>query len=255
MACTLNLLDLPVELLRLILQPILTTSDPICLCPCSSSPINPLPVFLIHPALYAIALPLFYGDNTFLIDASNAGSHNRHLRSLFEDPERVVSAGGPVLLNRDILRRMARLEFRIQQLRAWLDDAFVPILQDMIINGSLEHLTLWIRCRLKCIPLPIRLLPHHKRPDETAFFARPPLNGLIRTLADPYLRTARLQVDVGHPPVWCRFHAGPPCAGTTGDESPGVVEFDWRALLPLVDPGRRGIAVAWAEDPALMRPQ
>lgn len=255
MAANFNLLDLPVDLLDLVLKYLLTSPDPICLCPCSSSLVNPLPVFLTHSALYSIALPLFYRQNTFVIDTT--GLHNRHIKHLFENAASTVPARCPVLLNRDTLRRMARLEFRISQLRAWLSIEFVPILQDMIINGSLEHLTLRIHCPLKCQGVLHRKLPHHKRPDESALFTRPPLNGLIRTLADPYLRTARLQVDTDHPKAWCRFHSGPQCTGAEGNNKPGlspdVVEFDWRALLALVDPERRDIAVAWAEDPALMR--
>ena len=45
-----------------------------------------------------------------------------------------------------------------------------------------------------------------------------------------------------------------PRAGGGAVERDGVVEIDWREVMRVVDPERRAVAVAWAEDPDVMRP-
>ncbi|KAJ3520600.1 hypothetical protein NM208_g13646 [Fusarium decemcellulare] len=92
-------------------------------------------------------------------------------------------------------------------------------------------------------------------------FSRPPLEGLLRVLADPYLLSARLWVDARHARTWCRFHAGGCSAGTAVEGWTGsgtrerereregeVVEIDWREVLRVVDPERKDIAVAVATE-------
>lgn len=292
---SLNLLDLPVDILSLILVRLLESSEPIQLCPCSSRPpdIDPLPVLLAHPSLHAVAAPLLFSVNEFVLDAT--GPHARHVRRRLEgDGEAAAAAndagvGGVagwgsmdrapacLLTTRDARRRMTNLQVRFERLRAWVHDGLVPVLTDMVFAGSLEHLTIWVRTpegekRAGTGTGPLlrrRRAVDDPEEDELAMFARPPLEGLIRVLADPYLRTARLWVDGRrHLPGWCRFHAagrGVECgrlyragreeegedrregeAEVAGleDEADDVVEVDWREVLRVVDPERRDVAVA-----------
>ncbi|KAF7541980.1 hypothetical protein G7Z17_g11843 [Cylindrodendrum hubeiense] len=228
----LNLLDLPVDIISLILQPLLTSPTPIQLCPCSASPINPLPVLLAHPALHAIAAPLLFTANEFVLDAT--GPHAQHVRRRLmaaaaaeEDGDaRTDPDWGPassLLTTRDARLRVANLQVRFDRLRGWLHDRLVPMLADMVVQGALEHLTVWVRSPPERQQMEARQQTrggsessgHGGRGADAvddsrlALFARPPLEGLLRVLADPYLRTARLWVDERrHMRAWCRFHAG-----------------------------------------------
>ncbi|CAM1504097.1 Fc.00g016880.m01.CDS01 [Cosmosporella sp. VM-42] len=270
MSGDLNFLDLPVDILNLILLPILTNPTPIPLCPCSSSPLNPLPVLLIHPALYAIAVSVFYRANTFVLDST--GPHAQHIRRLLlwipGRPVAIPLARGTLLRTKDALRRIARLEVKIDRLRGWLEGIVVPKVQDMVVKGDLEHLSMSVRSP---VPRPTTTNIRRTREDDMRMFTQPPLEGLLRVLADPYLRTARLWVDVRHVSAWCRFHTGQPCALASTGSGDGIgagvdggvrsdagghgkaMEIDWREILRVVDPERKDVAVAWAEDPATMR--
>ncbi|KAH6900008.1 hypothetical protein B0T10DRAFT_469387 [Thelonectria olida] len=291
----LNLLDLPVDILNLILFTLLKSSEPILLCPCSSCPddIDPLPVLLSHPSLHAIAAPLLFSVNQFVLDAT--GPHARHIRrrleadqeasefTPWEDGGAVDRAPASLLTTRDARRRMANLQVRFERLRAWVHDGFVPLLTDMVFKGSLEHLTIWVRTPEGEKGQQQRQAPRRTgdgtpnlEDDELAMFVRPPLEGLLRVLADPYLLTARLWVDRRrHLLGWCRFHpagrgmvcgtlrrarigAGaewedeyqeePPAAAIGKHEEaepdPEMVEVDWREVLKVVDPGRKDVMVA-----------
>ena len=140
----------------------------------------------------------------------------------------------------------------------------------MVVQGNLEHFLLRVSYREKGAAWVKHM--QQRQDKDMEMFKRPPLEGLLRVLADPYLRTAELWVDVNHIPVWCRFHAGQPCgrahvhppiSGAPPDNpptrSPGVdsrdcaVEIDWRELRRVVDPERRDVAVAWTEDLRTMR--
>ncbi|WKT39590.1 hypothetical protein QSH57_001409 [Fusarium oxysporum f. sp. vasinfectum] len=109
---SLNLLDLPVDILSIILKPLVTSLTPICLCPCTRSPVNPLPILLSHPALHTIATPLLYAGNGFLLDAS--GPHAQHIRRELQSAPHGADDRLPgratLLTTRDALRRIARLE-------------------------------------------------------------------------------------------------------------------------------------------------
>ncbi|KAK7397911.1 hypothetical protein QQX98_012714 [Neonectria punicea] len=287
----LNLLDLPIDILSLILGPLVTSPTPIQLCPCSTSPINPLPVLLAHPALQAIAVPLLYTANRFVLDAT--GSHAQHVRRHLAADGAAAASASSLLATRDARRRVANLQVRFDRLRGWVHAGLVPMLTDMVVQGALEHLTVWVRSppegqRREQVRRRSRMPGGGggggaAEDNDLAMFARPPLEGLLHVLADPYLRTARLWVDrLGHVRAWCRFHAGArglECgsgagSGTEAGGGPsgerdgqlglrlgsgeaegtgtgpgmgpgvGMVEIDWRLVLQVVDPERKDVTVA-----------
>ncbi|KAF4965676.1 hypothetical protein FSARC_6542 [Fusarium sarcochroum] len=242
---SLNILDLPVDILSLILKPLVTCSTPIQLCPCTASPIDPLPILLSHPSLHTIATPLLYAGNEFLLDAT--GSHAQHIRRELQSAppgaDERLPGRATLLTTPDALRRIARMEVRIDRLRGWLGTDIVPLLTELAVQGRMDYLTVWVRTPAE----PKK--PMHFRPvkpgKDLDMFARPPLEGLLRVLADPYLLSARLLVDARHARTWCRFHAG----GCGAEESgaPERVEIDWREILRVVDPERKEIAVVGME--------
>ncbi|KAF3063314.1 hypothetical protein CFAM422_009919 [Trichoderma lentiforme] len=278
---SLHLFDLPVDILSLILKQLLTApnggSIPLCPCTASSLSINPVPIFLIHPSIYAIAHPIFYGPaNTFLLDLTgNHASHVRHFiddaaEDLPDDVERsskqqaqsqllLRQTGGRfLLLSQDARRRVRKLEMRIDRLRGWLWEDLGPFLQDMAVRGELGDLTLVVEDGTGTKERPhsaSRLLLRQKK----RVFDRPPLEGLVRLLADPGIREARLRVKGRHERAWCEFHQGKQCssfsflrrrneeadddAAKKQDEE--VIEIDWRAILKVIDPEGRRRAVAW----------
>ncbi|KAF4463848.1 hypothetical protein FALBO_9325 [Fusarium albosuccineum] len=262
-ANNLNILDLPVDVLSLILQPLVTSPSPIQLCPCIASPIDPLPVLLSHPALHTIATPLLYAGNEFVLDAT--GPHAQHVRrELLVTPgtDERLPGRATLLTTPDALRRIARLQVRIDRLRGWVGAGVVPLLAELAVKGRLEHLTVWVRTPGE---RKVQVQPARSKRDgegtDLDMFSRPPLEGLLRVLADPYLLSARLWVDARHARTWCRFHAGGCSAGTAGEGWTGsgtrerereregeVVEIDWREVLRVVDPERKDIAVAVATE-------
>ncbi|KAG6046307.1 hypothetical protein E4U17_007947 [Claviceps sp. LM77 group G4] len=107
----LKLLDLPVDVIELILRPLLVQEDAITLCPCGSlerrenlrvgrpppggllaeaihQPLarfffEPLPILLTHSAIYDIASRLFYQDNMFVLNLR--GVHGAHVWNCLYD--------------------------------------------------------------------------------------------------------------------------------------------------------------------------
>ena len=273
MAYRLNLLELPVDILSLILTPLLVSSTPISLCPCTKSPIDPTEIFLIHPALYAVAAPLFYKVNSFALDVTVW--HAQHVRRLWQSGSKLPMprAREPLLLTTESLKRVARLELRIDRVRGWLHHVVVPMIQDMVVQGSLEHFNLRISYYCERTQTWVKRLEQKHDEDVMAMLTRPPLDGLLRILADPYLRTAELWIYTHQNPARCPFHPDQSCRraraetaettgnGETGDRTSrgrdrdGAVEIDWRELRRVVDPEQRDVAVAWADDPRVMRHQ
>ncbi|KAL7812924.1 hypothetical protein V8C44DRAFT_328430 [Trichoderma aethiopicum] len=305
----LHLFDLPIDILSLILSNLLTAPNntPIPLCPCTTTtpkPINPLPIFLIHPSLYAIAHPLFYGpSNTFLLDLT--GNHASHVRHFIDDnnaaddlhddnntssitlnrehpllpllhhhTEAAGAGGGAsrfLLLSQESRRKVRKLEMRIDRLRGWLWDDLGPFLQDMAVRGSLADMTLLVDESSKNSSSKDSSRAQSSSRaflrDKRRVFERPPLEGLVRLLADPGIRQARLRVRGRHQRAWCEFHAGRECGSlslfrqrrvvgggegggeggalTKEEEDEEVVDVDWRAILSRIDPEGRRRAVAW----------
>ncbi|KAF5024168.1 hypothetical protein F66182_3757 [Fusarium sp. NRRL 66182] len=245
---SLNILDLPVDILSLVLKPLVTSPAPIQLCPCTASPINPLPILLSHPALHTIATPLLYAGNQFVLDAT--GPHAQHIRRELQNAppgaDERLPGRATLLTTPDALRRVARMEVRIDRLRGWLGTDIVPLLTELALQGRMDHLSVWVRTPVES-KTPMHFRPAKPRPTtDLDMFARPPLEGLLRLLADPYLLSARLWVDARHAKTWCRFHDGA-CAEGGGPRAPERVEVDWREILRVVDPERKEIAVIGAE--------
>lgn len=237
----LTILDLPIDILTLILHPLLTTPHPIFLCPCSAPPglDDPLlTILLIHPALHAIAAPLFHAANIFILDIT--GEHHAHIRRLLTTTDFFPPA---LLRCESALRRVHRLTVRLSRLRGWVDASLVPVLQNMVVNGALIHLDLILTA---AVPTIDRLL----------------VSGLLGLLADPYLSSSRLRVGRSHAEEWCAFHEGQDCAVTglerregrnEAEDKGGLVDIDWRGMVKAVDPEGRELAVAWVEDWATRR--
>ncbi|KFA49288.1 hypothetical protein S40293_07860 [Stachybotrys chartarum IBT 40293] len=272
----LNLLDLPVDILSLILQPLLTFAAPIDLCPCASaspfspaSGTNPLPILLSHPAIYAIARPLLYSPlNTFSLNTCRP--HSAHLQRILADPPGALLAASevspPLVFNQPALRSIAVLTLRFDRLREWMLEHILPLAADMAVRGSLLHLRVVIQ------------MPSKQFTTSTAHVSAAGLScrPLLALLADPYLRTSQLAVDCAHAAEWCRFHdESEPCSrtlrdyqllqeqnqqeqrahaaeqrrqGRVGDDDPLVVRIDWRRIVREMDPEGRELVPAWAED-------
>lgn len=240
----LHLLDLPVDLLYLMLRPLLVSRERIQLCPCAGPPVDvrPLAVLLTHPTVHAVACPLLYEANVFALDVR--GEHGPHVRRCLgdaaaagaaepgtddEEPGAGLHRGpSPLLLQRSALRRMSTVELRVGRLRAWVDWHVVPLLSDMALGGALAALDVYVSA------------PGDQHAPPTAdVLARPPLPGLLRVLGDPYLRRARL--------LWV--------SGGGADEDPeeAAAEVDWREMLREADPEGRHRVVGFGQDVRAVR--
>ncbi|KAI9171781.1 hypothetical protein HJFPF1_01272 [Paramyrothecium foliicola] len=266
-----NLLDLPIDILALILRPllILPEGQPVLLCPCAHPPpirASLLTVLLIHPAIHAIACPLFYEGNSFVLDLT--GPHTNHVRHVVHHPskdgglpsERDAGARLPLLASPGALRRIASLEMRIDKFRGWILTDAVPLLEDMVVRGGLASLCVTVRAAVNRTRNSIngRVGESLTPPSDYVLSARP----LLALLADPYLRASRLRVDAAHGSAWCRFHPGRGCGRTAADPSeqamstaagngmkqgPRLVEIDWSLIVREMDPEGRELVPAWSE--------
>ncbi|UNI23567.1 hypothetical protein JDV02_009380 [Purpureocillium takamizusanense] len=260
MGLHLHLLDLPVDILSMILAPLLVSDHPIKLCNCAEAlprDINPLPVMLAHPAFYAIASPLFYEGNEFELDTR--GDHGPHVRrclqgaadaamkqepflltqddddgpSLNASVRRRSPVASSVLVERAALRKVKRLHVYVEKLRQWIDALLVPLLSDMVLAGNLVALT-----------LVVRTASGRNVATRRDVFARRPLASLVRLLADPYLRERRLWVSAAH--------GLDPLDGAQGQSTRfgdyECVSVDWRAALRLADPEGRARIIGLGGD-------
>lgn len=279
----LHLLDLPIDILTLIITPLVTTQTTITLCPCAlhtaaaNLPSGICSLLLIHPSLHAIACPILYSSNEFELDLT--GKHGNIVRRSLEDAtstatsklERILGMDDDsesryaALKRRDMRllqlfsepearRRLRSLRVQLDRLRGWIDASIVPVLADMVLQGNLTDLSI-------CI---YDSEAGGRRGSDTAdvpMLRRPPLVGLLRLLADPYLRSAKLLVSPVHGRVWCQFHEATGTCETASapiDKSAasycshgGLVQIDWRAIVRRVlDPAGTELAVGWTKDAA-----
>ncbi|KAK9437661.1 hypothetical protein VB005_08657 [Metarhizium brunneum] len=254
---SLHFLDLPVDILALILAPLLIQDGPIPLCPCGSTgssdkdgngdngiSINPVPILLIHPAIYAIATPLFYEGNEFVLDLRL--KHGLHARSYLDEEAEEdaldrregfkyddvnIRRRREALALEGSLRRIRSLEIKILKLRGWIDARIVPLVRDMIVRGNLAELTVEIYSSGGHAAGGTRA----QAARESSIFTRPPLAGVLSLLSDPYLRTARLWVSAAAGGAWEPFR--------TATASADLVQIDWASIVKQLDPEGRQVAV------------
>ncbi|KAK8927513.1 hypothetical protein H634G_05225 [Metarhizium anisopliae BRIP 53293] len=254
---SLHFLDLPVDILALILAPLLIQDGPIPLCPCGSTgsndkdskgdsgiSINPVPILLIHPAIYAIATPLFYEGNVFVLDLRL--KHGLHARSYLDEQAEedaldrregfnyddvIIRRRREALALEGSLRRIRSLEIKILKLRGWIDARIVPLVRDMIVRGNLAELTVKIYSSGGHTAGGTRA----QAAREGSIFTRPPLAGVLSLLSDPYLRTARLWVSATAGGAWEPFR--------TATASADLVQIDWASIVKQLDPEGRQVAV------------
>ncbi|KAK7223781.1 hypothetical protein V2G26_011784 [Clonostachys chloroleuca] len=283
-----NFLELPIEILGQILQPLLTTPGhtPILLCPCSPAPFPPrsvLSILLTHPRLHAIACPLLYGpSNSFLLDLTGEhSSHVRRRREVFEaaqvDDVFLINDIGnhsnslrhapdgsffslpthrrrrPLLATAPALRRLQNLTIRVDRLRGWIQDDIVPVVSDMIMQGHLQQLRLYLATTtlesLSSSTSSSSSTTGARRPRieySPQAAGRPPLAGLLRLLADPDLGHSGLWIEGRHHAGWDQFQrddTSQELGEVDGSRSDGrdgrdlahhqeqAVELDWRKVL------------------------
>ncbi|KAG6096480.1 hypothetical protein E4U31_005441 [Claviceps sp. LM219 group G6] len=302
----LKLLDLPIEVLVLILRPLLVQADPVTFCPCgcleqrevprvgplggslveaihntlARCPVEPLPILLIHPAIYRIASRLFYQGNMFVLNLQEV--HGVHvwncLHDFFEGAlshaeasrSMVVAEGSDdnrkrkILKMRPALRRIRFLEIRIVDLQLWIETLVLPLVKDMITSGSLTqlHVKLYAPHDVQGVTLfraseyssgfsSLVLYPSQLDMDgsdaSTAIFTRTPLAGLLDTIASPQLRIARLWVSgtAANDEAWRPFRI-PHFVGARGGVEAGLsavrdlVEIDWCSITRVLESRVRG---------------
>jgi hypothetical protein len=280
----LNLLDLPIDILALILRPLLVLPQrqAVLICPCTHPPplsVSLLTILLIHPAIHAIACPLFYEGNTFALDLT--GPHTNHVRRVLQEyeplkaerelaPEWLTDAMRlPLLASLGAMRRIASLELRIDKFRGWIVTDAIPLLEDMVVRGALTSLCVSVHSVRDSRG---RHAHEHRKdkntaiPTDSILSARP----ILALLADPYLATSRLRVEATHGPAWCRFHPGRDCRRTAASTISSVVEeqsadsvalpglgphigswslmdIDWALVIRDIDPEGRELVPAWSE--------
>ncbi|KAK0386970.1 hypothetical protein NLU13_5283 [Sarocladium strictum] len=211
----LNFLELPVDVLNLILSPLLTYSDPIPIFPDFRPLSHPVPsavtILLIHPALLPIANHILYG-NEFLIDLTTSSTSLN--RGLLQD---LSSSEDP----RATLRKVRRLTVHLDKLRGFVTDIVGPLLQDMTQAGELRDLSIFISGRATLHREPLLNLP---------------LQALLRCLADPDIACARLCVlRASQRNGWSEFHRVDSMASPSKAQQPWA-ELDWRAMIRIIDP-------------------
>lgn len=152
---------------------------------------------------------------------------------------------------------MHRLEMRIDKLRGWLWDELGSFLQDMAVRGDLSDLSLLVDYSTKKTKERSKSIARAFLREKKTVFEKQPLEGLVRLLADPSIRTASLRVKGRHDRAWCDFHQGGDCIlksfmrardgydDATKKEDEEVVEIDWRGILRVVDPEAKRRAVGW----------
>ncbi|OAQ97938.1 hypothetical protein LLEC1_05259 [Akanthomyces lecanii] len=266
-----NLLDLPVDVLALILAQLVKFDTVIELCACSnhaelSDQLEAARlVLLVHPHLHAIACPMLYSLNTFKMSIvsgrhgapqakmlqtyyhSDVSGRARTEPGLFADltdvpdspaaEERREMGKLQLFVTPSARRRIRTFVLEVGRHRGWIDQIVTPVLSDMILAGNLASLS-------------ITLLYQHPdvRPrnffrttspnasvlpsvGDPAIFTKPPLNGFFRVLADPDLETSQLFLSRRHPPAWCKYHSRDLHCDHQGGKGPSTAAVDWQAIV------------------------
>ncbi|XWW99699.1 hypothetical protein V2A60_007711 [Cordyceps javanica] len=182
----LNLLDLPVDILALILTPLVRFDTVIELCPCPDH--GELggrlevarSVLLVHPHVHAIACPMLYSLNTFnlsIVPGAHGGLQAKMLQAYHHgDASSRARRAGPVLhdecpaddvagcslaaeerrgemgrlqlfVTPSARRRVRHFTLDVGRHRGWIDQAVTPVLSDMILAGRLASLRITLLYR------------------------------------------------------------------------------------------------------------
>lgn len=248
----LNLLDLPREILIQIIEPFLTTRpnttipliDPGDLwrrggvynkwedIPSVSKrpsvfahPVDIISILLIHPIVYNLSIPILYRPNhIFVIDTSGAkhSPASMQLREAVTSSASIYTHHSPddsrkLHKNWLFLRNITSIKLVLERLRGWTKEYILPLLQRLILEGSLEHLHV-----------------HFRQTRDFDFYGKlaqgAPLRAFIDLLADPDLKSARFTLSGSHSQKWCPFHEQREC-GDSKDE----VGVEWWRLAEEVD--------------------
>ncbi|KAJ6786051.1 hypothetical protein PWT90_02745 [Aphanocladium album] len=267
----LNLLDLPIDILALILTPLVKFDTVIELCPCTNHGALDeqldiaRSVLLVHPHLHAIACPMLYNLNSFKlsITSSNHGaSQTKMLQSHVhtDSSGRASDAQAPLdgqsdvpsLLAAEERRLMGKLQLfvtpsarrRIRNLilevgrhRGWIDQLVTPVLSDMILAGNLSSLS--ITLSYQSHQAKSRNTFANRNPNASSsslradpvILTKPPLKGFFQVLADPDLETSQLFITRGHPSAWCKYHDRESQYGHRNPDCPFTAAVDWLSIV------------------------
>lgn len=266
-----NLLDLPVDVLALILAQLVKFDKVIELCPCSnhgelSDQLETARlILLVHPHLYAIACPMLYSLNTFKMSIvsgrhgapqakmlqtyyhSDASGRARTEPALFADPtdvpdslaaeERREMGKLQLFVTPSARRRIRTFVLEVGRHRGWIDQIVTPVLSDMILAGNLASLSITLLYQHPDVR-PRNFFrttsPNVSSPSsggDPVIFTKPPLRGFFQVLADPDLETSRLFLSKRHPPAWCKYHSGDLHCDLQGGKGPSTAAVDWQAIV------------------------
>ncbi|XXH05672.1 hypothetical protein Hte_012107 [Hypoxylon texense] len=230
--------DLPPELRCAILTHLLVSDSTVMLHsatlfgPPLSELAGILDVFLVSAQMYQEASAVFYAENGFIL---NAQSHR--LPGHLTGPGGFLSEEG-----QHARRRVRRLTVFLTRVGGEFERVLGPALSDMVLNGSLRDLSLYLG--------PPSWRARANRSADPDMVQRPPFQALLRLLSDPYLEKVEFLAWRVHMTVFCPFHQKKRPSTKTDHESvddegfavlragPDWVELDWRALVEVYGTGQ-----------------
>lgn len=266
-----NLLDLPIDILALILTPLVKFDTAIELCPCPDH--GELgdrlevarSVLLVHPHLHAIACPMLYRLNAFKMSIvsgmhgglqtkmlqayyhSDASGRGRVEPALFDDAidvpgslaaeERREMGKLQLFVTPSARRRIRTFVLEVGCHRGWIDQVVTPVLSDMILAGNLASLSITLLYRSPDTMARKNFAtanPHASTlssEKDPVIFTKPPLRGFFQVLADPDLETSRLFLSRRHPPAWCKYHSRDLHHDYQRENGPSTALVDWKAII------------------------
>ncbi|KAJ3482358.1 hypothetical protein NLG97_g7591 [Lecanicillium saksenae] len=267
----LNLLDLPIDILALILTPLVKFDTAVELCPCPhhgtlDEQLNiARSVLLVHPQLHAIACPMLYNLNTFKLSITSGAhgiSQTRMLQSYAHTDSSGRACDVPAVLGNQTdapgslaaeqreqmgklqlfvtpsaRRRIRNLMLEVGRHRGWIDQAVTPVLSDMILAGNLTSLSITLLYQSHEANLRNRLAmgnPHASASSlgvDPVILTKPPLKGFFQVLADPDLETSQLFITRGHPSAWCKYHTQEGPYDDRKPDCPYKAAVDWLSVV------------------------
>ncbi|RYP69819.1 hypothetical protein DL769_005171 [Monosporascus sp. CRB-8-3] len=211
----------------------------------------PLPYFLAGTQMYREASGVFYARNEFVLDVPA-----RHLSEspLFHRAGFLGPSAGR--------RRVRRLTLVLRRPGGEFADLLAPVLSDMVLCGSLRHLSVHVRVARQGHTGSTAPTPRTSA-DNRELMRSPPYRALFALLSDPDLETVELWASRRHFYFWCPFHHY--CGESRGGEAwgkgalclargPSVgnlkegtdvpwVRLDWRAMVDAFGSGQKVVRV------------